>query len=291
MKAQMSHELRTPFHGVMGCLNIMHDSYEDMSNEDVQDMINTALSTGNHMIGLLNDILNISKDRHLAKILTLESVELQELAVEPIGNLKAEAGIKKITLDFMLNFHQSKQSIITDKKKFKQIIYNIVSNGIKFSEGGTIHVHMEVLDSMIDAVDRAGSGAAAYAGTVFAITEDSLYSSVEKARLQVLQMDGRQGHKWILVSVADSGCGMKPGELADMLKPYTQSSKGSNRAFQGTGLGLFICVSLCHQLHGFIACSSTPKVGSVFHVGIPVKMDDNTNTTEQNELTEGIPKT
>jgi hypothetical protein len=55
-----------------------------------------------------------------------------------------------------------------------------------------------------------------------------------------------------------------------MFHPYTQASGGSNRSFQGTGLGLFICVSLCIQLNGFISCASTPDKGSVFFLGIPV---------------------
>ncbi|CAB9512454.1 Phytochrome-like protein cph1 [Seminavis robusta] len=272
--AQMSHELRTPFHGVMGCLNLMHDSFEAMSNEEIQDMINTALSTGNHMIGLLNDILNISKDKHVKKGLTLEPVSVKALAMNPIENLQTVAADKKITLDCNVNADHADRVVMTDKKKFMQIISNIVNNGIKFSEPGTIDIHVDLLDSMIQAVDKWGATATSYAGTVFTMTEDDLFDSVENARRNVLQLEGEDNRKWILASVADHGCGMKPGELAEMLKPYTQSSKGSNRAFQGTGLGLFICVSLCHQLDGFIACSSTPNVGSVFHVGIPVKMSD-----------------
>jgi CheY-like chemotaxis protein len=63
---------------------------------------------------------------------------------------------------------------------------------------------------------------------------------------------------------------MKPEEIVEMLKPYTQAQDGTNAALQGTGLGLFICVSLCHQMDGFLACSSTAGTGTVFHVGFPV---------------------
>ena len=85
--------------------------------------------------------------------------------------------------------------------------------------------------------------------------------------------DDHPGQQWMLVSVSDSGCGMKPNELSEMLQPYTQSSRGSNRVFQGTGLGLFICMSLCQQMQGFLACSSTQGSGTVFHIGIPAKVE------------------
>lgn len=271
--AQMSHELRTPFHGVMGSLNILNDSIQDMSNDEVQDMISTAMSSGNHMINLLNDILDISKDRHLLNALKLESVKLKILASEPIENLLELAASKQISMKYHVPEDQGKSFVVTDKKKFQQIISNIVNNGIKFSEGGSIQVDFALTNSMIEAVNRWGEAASAYAGTVYTMNEDEVCDSVEAVKAKVLKHEDKKD-KWILASILDSGCGMKPGELAEMLKPYTQSSQGSNRAFQGTGLGLFICVSLCHQLEGFIACSSTPGVGSVFHIGIPVSISD-----------------
>lgn len=80
---------------------------------------------------------------------------------------------------------------------------------------------------------------------------------------------------WFCFSVADSGVGMYPNELVKMFEPYTQSNNGgATTKVKGTGLGLFISVELCRRLGGFIACSSTPNEGTVFHVGIPVERAD-----------------
>lgn len=276
----MSHEIRTPFHGVMGSLNILNDTIQDMSEEEIQDMINTAISSGNNMINLLNDILDISKDRHLSNALKSEPVKLQSLTSEPVDNLMKLATGKQIAMRYHFAEEYSDLVVITDEKKFKQIISNIINNGIKFSEGGTIDVHFALTDSMIEAVNRWADAASSYAGTVCTMREDEVVDSVETIKAKVMKHEDTKD-KWILASVLDTGCGMKPGELGEMLKPYTQSSKGSNRAYQGTGLGLFICVSLCHQLGGFIACSSTPGVGSVFHVGIPVSLPDSKSGSGQ----------
>ena len=263
----------------------MHDSIQEMSNDEIQDLINTAMSTGNHMINLLNDILNISKDRHQKQLLTLETVKVNDLASEPIENLRTLAASKKITLTLELDPKYSGLEVVTDKTKYMQIISNIVNNSIKFAEGGSIRVKFVMSDSMIEAVNRWGEDASSYAGTVFTMHENDMYDSVENVKTKVVQLSEKKGgKKWVLASVADSGCGIKPSELAEMLKPYTQSSKGTNRAFQGTGLGLFICVSLCHQMDGFLSCSSTPGVGSVFHIGIPVGSPD-----DEAQIPEGVP--
>lgn len=264
----------------------MHDSIEDMSNEEVQDLINTAMSTGNHMINLLNDILNISKDKHQKQLLTLEPLKLGDLVSEPLESLRGLATSKKIALTLELDPEDANLVIATDKKKYMQIISNIVNNSIKFAEGGSIDIHFEVLDSMVEAVDKWGTMASSYAGTVFSMHESDMYDSVANVKTKVAQLPERKGTKsWILASIADSGCGIKPNELQEMLKPYTQSSRGTNRTFQGTGLGLFICLSLCHQLNGFLSCSSTPGVGSAFHIGIPVGDTQAENANASNGVT------
>ena len=87
--------------------------------------------------------------------------------------------------------------------------------------------------------------------------------------------DSDAEEQWLIIMISDSGCGIKSTDLPSMFAPYTQSSSGSNRNFQGTGLGLYISVSLCHLLNGFIASASTPKKGTSIAIGIPVKRFSN----------------
>ena len=163
--------------------------------------------------------------------------------------------------------------IITDKTKVVQIVSNIINNAIKFSPEGSIDVRFQLAETRKDTIRKWSEVANSYAGTVYTMNESEVLYSVASVESKVAEMPELENQKWMLVSVTDSGCGMKPDELAEMLKPYTQST-GSNKAIQGTGLGLFICVSLCHQLGGFLACSSTPGNGTVFHVAFPVGTPD-----------------
>lgn len=95
--------------------------------------------------------------------------------------------------------------------------------------------------------------------------------------------------RWLMISVADSGPGMKAEELSEMFQPYVQARMARSRPIvQGTGLGLYICATLCQQLRGFLACSSTPEQGTVFHVGIPVDVKSQPDESE-NDIVE-LPK-
>lgn len=164
--------------------------------------------------------------------------------------------------------------IFTDRTKIIQIVSNLVNNAIKFTKKGAIEVSFRLCDTAQDSLSDWGEATAGYSGHIFTVKQGEVIDSLEAAQRRVVSLPNFSGQKWISVSIKDTGCGMDPEELVEMLQPYTQSSSGTNRVFQGTGLGLFICVSLCHQLSGFLACASTPDVGTIFHIGIPVDLDE-----------------
>ena len=254
-------------------LNILHDSLNEMSEEEIQDMISTALSSGNHMINLLNDILSLSKNRHLNKPLDEDKIRFIRCAQDTLHGLRSLAAGKQVNFKWSYTPPDENLVVVTDNAKLIQIISNIVNNAIKFSPGGSVIVGFDLRDSLQDAIDIFAMDAVKYAGTVFTMEENQLYDSVEAVQSHVSRLEPLRAQKWMLISVTDTGCGMKPNELAEMLQPYTQASRGSNRIFQGTGLGLFICVSLCQHLKGFLACSSTRGSGTIFQIAIPVKIE------------------
>lgn len=244
-----------------------------MAEEDVQDMVNTAMSSGNHMINLLNDILSLSKNRHLNKPLDEDRIRYIHCADETLLGLKSLAAGKNVNFKSEVSPPDDNLVVVLDKTKLLQVISNIVNNAIKFSPGGSVTVGFQLSESIHGAINVFAKDAANHAGTVCTMEENQLFDSVEAAKDHVMRLSPPADQKWLLISVTDSGCGMRPNKLAEMLQPYTQSSRGSNRIFQGTGLGLFICVSLCQHLNGFLGCSSTPGIGTVFQIGIPVKVE------------------
>lgn len=268
--AHMSHELRTPFHGVMGCLNILHDSMHDMTEAEVMDLLKTALSSGNHMLNLLNDILDISKNKHLSHELASDRVLFRSLTLDSIEGMKSLATSKDIRLSFEILPKDTNCVIVTDRTKIIQIVSNTVNNAIKFTGKGGIDVRFELVDTVQDAVNSWATDVKSHAGVAFVMKDQEMLHDICAVRRRMTTATTAPNQKWLCISVKDKGCGMKPDELAKMFAPYTQSTIGSSKVFQGTGLGLFICVSLCQRLSGFIGCGSTPSLGTCMYVGVPV---------------------
>jgi light-regulated signal transduction histidine kinase (bacteriophytochrome)/CheY-like chemotaxis protein len=293
--AQLCHELRTPFHGVMGCLNILHDSVDQMPSADVKDLVSTAISSGNHMLNLLNDILVKSKNKYLSTRNVGSTVQYQTLAKESVDGLQCLAANLQIKFTREIIPNAEKIFISTDRTKVIQIVSNIVNNAIKFAGQGLIQTRFNLVDRLDDAIDVWENDTKDHAGCALTFNEGEMLTSIADVRTAVRgRPRGDINHKWLCVSVADSGCGMKPQELVEMFEPYAVSEKGTDSRFQGTGLGLYITVTLCQQLEGFIACASTSGVGTVFSIGVPVEIkqaedDGSVGTAASVEEDEGIP--
>lgn len=135
------------------------------------------------------------------------------------------------------------------------------------------------MDKLQEAIDEWEAISRGYSGMCFTMKEGEMLTNHEDIQRRGKHYPHFPDRRWLMASVVDSGCGMKPSELVSMFAPYTQANSGSNRTFRGTGLGLFICVSLCTQLSGFIACASTPNRGTVFQIGIPVELVPNEEDT------------
>lgn len=131
--ARMSHELRTPFHGVMGCLEILEETFENLTPEDIHDIIRTATASGSHMIELLNDILDISKNSHLSHAFARNKVSYRSLASDAIDCMRTLATSQSIRFSSEILPEDAHCKIVTDRKKVIQIISNIVNNAISKS--------------------------------------------------------------------------------------------------------------------------------------------------------------
>ena len=124
----MCHELRTPFHGVMGCLNILHEAIDDMSSVEIKDMIQTSIETGNHMVHLLNDILTQSKNRYISASKARDKVVYADFATQAVEAMKSLAANSHVyfTCDVGRNNenHGLNSHIVLDRTKTTQIITN-----------------------------------------------------------------------------------------------------------------------------------------------------------------------
>jgi signal transduction histidine kinase len=137
--ANMSHEIRTPLNGILGFTQLLTQQQGDVSDLETQDFIATIHSSGNHLLNLINDILDISKVE--AGQLELEWGEHPVLPVfeEVVSVLRPRAEAKSIALRFCW-IGPLPARIRTDPRRLKQVLLNLVGNAVKFTEQGSVSV-------------------------------------------------------------------------------------------------------------------------------------------------------
>lgn len=148
--ANMSHELRTPLNAILGFSEILIDQTFGELNERQARYLNNINNSGRHLLDLINDILDLSKIEAGKMELQAEPFRLDGALQEVYTILEPLAGKKDLKIE--LDITQVPQRIVADRLRLKQILYNIMSNAVKFTpEGGTVQVRAwEELDQKGD---------------------------------------------------------------------------------------------------------------------------------------------
>ena len=145
--ATMSHELRTPLNAIIGFSEILRDEILGAVNDDQKELVTDIHTSGNHLLTMINDILDLSKIEAGKMDLQLENFSVKEAMTEVNTIVNALANRKQIQLSFELD---QDVSIEADKIKFKQILYNLLSNAVKFTdEGGQVTTKFEASGSAL----------------------------------------------------------------------------------------------------------------------------------------------
>ncbi|WP_252249318.1 ATP-binding protein [Clostridium sp. VAP23] len=139
--ANMSHELRTPLSAIITCSEILKEEIFGELNSKQLKHITNILNSGNHLLQLINNVLDISKIEAGKMKLTIGEYSISDIAMESFSVLKSLAYRKNIEIN--LNIEPSDFIIKIDANKLKQILYNLLSNSIKFTEeGGKVQINI-----------------------------------------------------------------------------------------------------------------------------------------------------
>jgi PAS domain S-box-containing protein len=235
--ANMSHELRTPLNVILGFAQVMaHDtSLTSNQREDLQ----TIRRSGDHLLSLINDVLDLSKIE--AGHCTLEAIGFDLIALlQTLHSMMTERATAKY-LQFEFDIAPAvPQFVIADEKKLRQILLNLLSNAIKFTDRGSVMLRVNVSE--------------------FAATHPSLSLSAHRPFL-------------LRFEVIDTGIGIAASDQSRIFDAFVQAEAGK-RSVNGTGLGLTISRKLLELMHGEISVSSVPNIGSTFAFTIPVHSTD-----------------
>ena len=157
--ANMSHELRTPLNAIIGFAEILRDELVGTVNAEQKECINDIHISGQHLLEMINDILDLSKIEAGKMVLQLEEFSVVE-AVEEVNAIITALAVKK-NLELTLTYNRD-DMIQADRVKFKQIFYNLLSNAVKFTpESGKVSTRLEVTATELRAeVSDTGIGIA-----------------------------------------------------------------------------------------------------------------------------------
>ena len=243
--ANMSHELRTPLNAILGFSSLMfNDSSLTIEQKKTLKIINNS---GEHLLTLINDILEVNKIEAGKSELNLKKFDLYHLLNSLQDMLRLKAQNKQLNLDFKLSLHLPRY-IETDQAKLKQILINLLSNAIKFtSQGGVI---LRVSEQ---------------------ITSPQLHLDTNN-----LANFAPETSTTLVFEVEDTGTGIDIHELDKLFQPFIQTLAGI-KSQEGTGLGLAISRQFVKLMGGDIEVTSTINQGSIFSFTIPVGLIEKIN--------------
>ncbi|NEQ42920.1 MAG: response regulator [Leptolyngbya sp. SIOISBB] len=234
--ANMSHELRTPLNSILGFTQlILNEQTIDAKSHDYLDII---YRSGEHLLTLINDVLEMSKIEAGKLSLVTHPFDLHALLhnLRELFGLRAKA--KHITLRLICD-PEVPQYIETDESKLRQVLINLLSNAVKFTQTGHVTLTVNL------AHDAGDTTTASDAVTIVSQSPPILIS----------------------FAVIDSGIGIAPDELNLLFAPFTQTTAGY-RSQEGTGLGLSISQRFVQLMGGEIQVQAALGQGSTFSFGI-----------------------
>ncbi|MCX7914546.1 MAG: ATP-binding protein, partial [Thermodesulfovibrionales bacterium] len=155
--ASMSHELRTPLNSIIGFTGMTLQGLSGELNEEQKDNLSRVYQSAKHLLSLITDIIDISKIEAGRLDSFIEEVSLREIIEKAIITVQPQLNEKKLPLSVNMPFNDIKMK--TDKKRLLQCLINLLSNGIKYTERGSITVSVERTDShVLIAVKDTGIG-------------------------------------------------------------------------------------------------------------------------------------
>jgi signal transduction histidine kinase/ActR/RegA family two-component response regulator len=238
--AAMSHELRTPLNSILGFSDILERQIGGTLTSRQLSHVKAISKSGQHLLGLINDILDLSKIEAGKVDLDLAPVSIHELCSSCLKMIQPRADKKKLALSLELDYRLSQ--VLLDERRVRQILVNLLSNAIKFTpEGGQVK-----LSGKLESGDRIQGDYRPDCSTINSRTP------------------------YLCLEVKDSGIGIPQENWHLLFRPFQQLDSSLSRSHEGTGLGLVLTKRLAELHGGTISFQSKTGVGSSFRVWLPV---------------------
>jgi PAS domain S-box-containing protein len=210
--AMMSHEIRTPMNAIIGLTEMLLLHNADANQ---RELLNVVFDSSQVLLSILNDILDFSKVESGKLDLESAPLNLRELIESTFDLVATKAAEKNLALVYGMST-EVPRFIECDSVRLKQILINLLSNGVKFSASGEVVLTIQSKHGQGSEIDR--------------IEEEQIYE--------------------IEFAVHDTGIGIDPNRMERLFQPFSQIDSSTTRQYGGTGLGLAISKRICEMMGG-----------------------------------------
>ena len=235
--ANMSHELRTPLNAIIGYSEMLQEEAEDLGEALLIPDLQKVNAAGKHLLGLINDILDLSKieagrmDLDLTTFEVGRMVREVEAIVQPL--------MEKNGNQLIVTCPEDVGTMQADLTKVRQALFNLLSNAAKFTDHGTIELRVARGELRVEDEDEAGHLLATH------------------------------NSQLVTFAVSDTGIGMTEEQVGRLFEAFSQAEASTRSRYGGTGLGLAISRHFCRIMGGDLTVTSTHGQGSTFTVRLP----------------------
>ena len=238
--ANIGHELRTPLNSIIGFTELVLQGYSGTLNDEQRRQLTMVLNSGNHLLRVLNDVIEISMLNAGQITLKKEYIPITLVIHDVLRELRSKAEKKK--LNIIVDAENNLPDCHSSREKLKLILYNLIDNAIKFSSSGDITISAFPVSRLSENDPRKA------AIVTHEITEENT----------------------LVVTVQDQGIGIQQEKFDILFDEFRQVDGSLTREYNGTGLGLAISKKLVELYGGKIWLESHIGVGSTFYFTIPL---------------------
>lgn len=229
--SDMSHEIRTPMNVILGYTSIAQNNMDNRNQDKVKDCLEKIKEAGNHLIGIINDVLEVSRIEQGKINIEKEESDIYELMTDFYNLVEIQAAVKKQKMTINLEGITDKY-VYMDWTRISQVLINLINNAIKYTPVG---------------------------GHIDVIVKEDCNNNI-----------GDNIHNYIII-VKDNGRGIDEKDMPSLFDLYTRGAYDNDISVEGTGLGLSISKQIIELMNGTIDVDSKLGEGTIFTVKLPLQ--------------------
>lgn len=259
--SNMSHDIRTPMNAIVGMTAIARAHADNPAT--VSDSLKKIELSAKHLLGLINDVLDMSKIESGRLALNVAPVSLPDIVENIVGIMQPQVHAKRQDFDVVVRGIRC-EDVLADATRLNQVLLNLLSNAHKFTPvSGRISLIVEQIGDGVGAAAPVGDADAA--GTAGAPADGAAAGTVAAGTAPA---PGRVRTRF---TVRDTGIGMSPAFKEKIFDSFEREDTARVRKIEGTGLGMAITKRIVDEMGGDIAVESEQGVGTTFTVTVDLE--------------------